>query len=90
MQLNSIRVEEECKDCMTIGLYSNHDELLRAEVNHRIPTEAEGNDIDGVRIHILLHVVDGFMDEVQFFREDPSDIKELPPPETLEIINYFG
>ncbi len=90
LQLPLVRVEEECKDCLTIGLFIHHEEALRAVVEHQIPIEAEGNDLDGIRIHILLHVVDGYMDELEIFREDPNPIQELPPPRTLELINYWG
>jgi hypothetical protein len=83
----SVRVEEECIRCPTIGFFINPVTSTRAKVSRRIPIEAEGKDIDGVKIHILLHVVDGFMDELEIFREDPEPIRELPPPETFELIN---
>jgi hypothetical protein len=41
-----------------------------AAVVRRIPVEAEVLDADGTTIHVLLHVVDGFMNELEFFRED--------------------
>jgi hypothetical protein len=31
-------------------------------------------DTDGVLIHVLLHVVDGFMNELEIFREDSGPI----------------
>lgn len=41
-----------------------------APVVRRIPVEAETMDADGVVIHVLLHVVDGYLDELEVFRED--------------------
>lgn len=41
-----------------------------ARVERRIPVEAEVEDVDGVTVHILLHVVDQFMNELEVFRED--------------------
>lgn len=88
MQLASVRIEEECRDCSTIGFFINLEVSIRAKVRRRIPVEAEGIDADGERIYILLHVVDGFMNELEIYREDLSNIRVLPPPETLELINY--
>jgi hypothetical protein len=56
-------------------------------VKRRIPIEAEALDSDGVKIHILLHVVHGFMDEIEIFREDLLMVKQLPEPSSLELIN---
>jgi len=56
---------------------------LAADVERRIPIEAEVEDADGVSVHILLHVVDGFMKELEIYREDsrplmrPVDLSRL-------------
>lgn len=47
-----------------------------AAVDRRIPIEASYADRDGVRVHLLIHVVDGYLDELEIFRED-----SLPPME---------
>lgn len=41
-----------------------------APVVRRIPVEAETTDADGAVVHVLLHVVDGYLDELEVFRED--------------------
>lgn len=41
-----------------------------AEVVRRIPVEAEMTDVDGVQIHVLLHVVEGYLDELEVYRDD--------------------
>lgn len=53
-------------------------DAVPAEVSGRIPVEAQARDSDGVMIHMLLHVVDGFLREVEIFREDSQPIHQLP------------
>jgi len=43
---------------------------VAAHVARRVPVEAELEDVDGVTIHVLLHVVQGFLNELEVFRED--------------------
>lgn len=57
-----------------------------APVIKRIPVEAEAKDQDGVDIHLLLHVIDGRPAELEVFKDDGSDIKEMPAPSTFELI----
>ena len=86
-QAQSVRVSEECKDCRSIKLIV--DNLLEniATLKRRIPIEAEAIDRDNVKIHVLLHVVHGFMDEIEIYREDLQNIAEMPKPNSLELIN---
>ena len=46
-----------------------------ASVERRIPIEAEFEDSDNVTVHILLHVVDGLMNELEIYREDLGSLK---------------
>lgn len=85
IQASKVKVTEECKDCLTIGLEVPQDNSLRADVRWTIPVEAEGLDLDSVNIHFLLHVVDGFLDELEIFREDLSKVVQLPQPDQLVI-----
>ena len=50
-----------------------------APVVRRIPVEAEAEDQDGVVIHVLLHVVDGEMRELEVYREDSKPVIDLDP-----------
>jgi hypothetical protein len=59
---------------------------LPAVVKRRIPDEAETDDIDGVPIHLLLHVVDGFARELELFREDGKTVRRQPRPESLRLL----
>jgi hypothetical protein len=57
-----------------------------ADVVRRIPVEAELEDIDGVTIHVLLHVVRGFLNELEFFREDGGLIQGPIEADKLRIL----
>lgn len=43
-----------------------------ADVRCRVPVEAVTVDSDGIPIHILLHVVDGYLNELEIYKEDLS------------------
>lgn len=45
-----------------------------AVVRHRVPVEGEYTDRDGVAVHVLIHVVDGRLDELEIFRDDSEPI----------------
>lgn len=57
-----------------------------AMVTHRVPVEAEADDSGGNRVHMLLHVVNGIIDELEFFTESGNPIIGLPPPEKWDVI----
>lgn len=57
-----------------------------APVVRRIPVEAEADDVDGVPIHLLLHVVDGLARELELFREDGKPVQRQPSPESLRLL----
>ncbi len=57
-----------------------------ASVTRRIPVEAELDDIDGVTIHVLLHVVDGLMDELEIYRDDSRPIQRQLPSDELRLL----
>jgi hypothetical protein len=57
-----------------------------ASVSRRIPVEAEADDVDGVPIHILLHVVEGMARELELFREDGRTVQRQPSPKDLRLL----
>ncbi|HKI03790.1 MAG TPA: hypothetical protein VKK31_17550 [Thermoanaerobaculia bacterium] len=57
-------------------------------VPRRIPIEKHFKDSDGVMIHILLHVVEGLVSELEVFKGDSSRVKKMPPAELLEVEIY--
>jgi len=57
-----------------------------AEVTRRIPVEAEVDDRDGVVVHILLHVLDGYLNELEIYREDSALLQREPEPKNLRLM----
>ncbi len=57
-----------------------------AKVSSRVPVEAEGEDRDGETIHLLLHVVGGFLRELDIYKEDETPIVQLPTLESLRFV----
>jgi len=57
-----------------------------AAVNRRIPVEAELEDSDGVTIYLLLHVIDGYLNELEIYRGDSLPIKGAIRPEELRTL----
>src|SRR5579884_3568998 len=85
-QLLTARVSGDC-GCRSLRLSVDRRVTERAQVKRRIPIEAEGVDADGMKIHFLLHVVDGYMLELEIFREDSKPIIELPVASALELFS---
>jgi len=59
---------------------------MSAEVVGRIPVEAELDDSDGVTIHVLLHVVDGLVKELEVYRDDSGRVQRALAPEDLRLM----
>jgi hypothetical protein len=55
-----------------------------AAVKGRVPTEGKCPDVDGMIIHVLLHVLNGMMDELEIFKEDGSGIAR--PPTAADLV----
>lgn len=53
------------------------------ESEHRVVSEGEVSDKDGVTIHLLLHVVDGYLEEIELVREDDNDVIALPESDRI-------
>ena len=57
-----------------------------ALVEKTVPVEAQAKDEDGIRVHFLLFVRNGYVNELEIYKDDGSVIKRLPSPDDLEII----
>jgi hypothetical protein len=55
----------------------------KANVKSRVPVEAEAEDVDGVTIYILLHIVGGVINELEIFKPDLSQVIKMPEPNML-------
>ncbi len=71
-QLQAIMVESLDSDG---GLRLHPVGGLPAQVSRRIPVEASYPDFDDVMVHVLLHVLDGFVNELEVFREDSLPVQ---------------
>jgi hypothetical protein len=56
-----------------------------ASVTQRVAVEAQGADADDVPIHVLLHVVDGRVAELQIHKADGAPIRVMPAAHNFEI-----
>jgi cellulose biosynthesis protein BcsQ len=83
---------EQIKQCLVKIIDENgslefkvSDEMV-ANVDTRIPTEAEMEDEDGITIHVLLHVVDKKLDELEIYKDDLTPIIKTLNPSNFRLI----
>jgi hypothetical protein len=86
-QLNSVIAKQVFEDG-TLDLQC--DPGSAAPVKSRVPTEGKCADADGVEIHVLLHVVDGAMNELEIFKDDGSSILNPPNARALVLFTPYG
>jgi hypothetical protein len=60
--------------------------LNPAAVTRRVPVEGELTDTDGVTVHVLLHVVDGYLTELEVYRDDSAPLREPISAADLRVI----
>lgn len=68
------------------SIYLKTDANERANVSTRVPVEGRVSDSDGGSIDILLHVIDGKLNELEIFRADGMLLKSSIDPSHIEII----
>jgi hypothetical protein len=90
-QLEIAKVTSQCHTCPTITFTVNQSVAPRAPVARRIPIEAKhpGAAPGHITLHVLLHVVNGYLDELELYRSDLGQIASLPSPSSLELL-FFG
>ena len=59
----------------------------KARVQNRVPVEAEGEDLDGTTIHVLLHVIGGIARGLEVYKEDGSSVIKMPEPSKLRLFS---
>ena len=62
----------------------------RAAVKHRIPIEATYPDADGVIVHVDVHVVNGLLFGLEYYREDGGVIVVHPRADELTLFIPTG
>ena len=89
-QIRSVQVSAKCHGCPSVVFkITDKAAIPKAEVERTVPIEAEGNDVDGMKLHILIFVRGGYLDEMEIFREDLGKIQRLPLPENLEVLALY-
>ena len=87
-QLCSTRVAEEYPNGdPSVVLSVDRHSAPPAPVRRRIPIEAEGLDDDGVEVHILLHVLDGYLCQLELYRVDRKPVSRLPDARSLRLFS---
>ena len=85
-QLHVAQVSEESRSgCPTIAFQVDPLKAPPAKVRQRIPVEALGIDVDGQEVHILLHVVDGYLNELEFFRYDHASVSPIAKLRSIQV-----
>lgn len=85
-QIDYAEVASECETCRTVE-FVIPPTYLRANVTRRVPVEAVGEDSDGVKIHFLVHVIDGYISELEIYREDSKNILKMPEIRSLKVMS---
>lgn len=60
----------------------------KAQVVRRVPVEAEVEDEDGVTVHVLLHVLEGALAELEVFREDSKQLRRPLDVQQIRVLNF--
>jgi hypothetical protein len=85
-------VEAQLADCLVRPIDANGSlsiqtlsPVVASTVRYRVPTEGEAEDQDGVTIHLLLHVVSGVTNELEIYKENGSDVKQIPADTLIRV-----
>lgn len=85
LQIQAALVKEYCSHCPSV--YFVVDRLLAPEfpLPQTVPVVAQGKDTDGMFLEILLHLREGFLDQLELWRGDGGPIRDLPDTSTLKV-----
>ena len=82
-QLNNVQVSRWAGDSSLKFEFRESVGSLGNEMG--IPVEGEFKDVDGVPIHVLLHVKDGRLHILEIYKENGSEVIRMPPAADLQI-----
>lgn len=60
----------------------------KAMVQTRVPIEGTGSDADGFLIHYSLHIVNGFVDELEIYKDNLAKIIKPILPQELRLMTF--
>lgn len=72
------------------SIYLHTNVVNKADVVQRIPVEAEVADSDNMSINILLHVMDGYLNELEVFKSDGTSILGEIDTDHMKVIVNTG
>ena len=85
-QLDGISVAQAAEEDVLTLLLMPADSAPRAVVRRRVPVEGIAEDVDGVPINLLLHVLGGRLTELEIFRGDGGPVVIPPAPGSVEVL----
>lgn len=82
-QVSACRVRPADDDgCLAFSVPAG---LIASDVKYRVPTEAEYVDSDGSTVHLLLHVAEGRLFELEMWKENGTRILSKPDPSQFQV-----
>lgn len=91
-------IREQIKKCRvrTLDEYKDNYESIefktdlskKANVESRVPVQGLTSDKDGVPVEFFLHIVDGFINELEIVKADNSPLVEKIDPEKIKVTIY--
>lgn len=82
-QLNSVQVSRWAGDSSL--KFEFREDVGSVDNEMGIPVEGEFKDVDGVPIHVLMHVKDGKLHILEIYKENASEVIRMPPAADLQI-----
>jgi hypothetical protein len=88
------QIKQQVKFCMASptgdldnygSIYLKTSSKVRAKVTSRVPVEGITYDVDNVEVDIILHVVDGYVNELEIVKADGSDLKAPLNPDKIRV-----
>jgi hypothetical protein len=76
-------------DTRTIVFAAPSEDAPRASVVQRVPVDALMPDLDGTEIQVALHVVDGYVQELEAYRVDLAPIERTELDGAVKLINRY-
>ncbi|MGH2573737.1 MAG: hypothetical protein ACRDGU_09735 [Actinomycetota bacterium] len=73
--------------CDSIGLVVDRT-VPPAPVDERVPTDAFGRDSAGAEVGALLHVIDGYMDDLEFYSVSDAQQFGRPTLDSLQLAQW--
>lgn len=84
-QINCANVSREYTDYFFVLKFKADSSAKRIDINVRVPVEMRVRRAGKAPVQFLLHIVDGFVDELEIFHADSSKMGELDFFEGAEV-----